>query len=153
MTNPFSPDADLRNTQREFRLQLAVVKHLERAYPTLVWTHCPNRPGDAKDGYMKKLMGSKAGVPDILCWWKDGAAGIELKAPTGRLASQQNKFLSALHSVGVHTVVCKSVKEVHEALKSWGLKPVCDGVVEADLRSDTQKKHDAFEYFKPEVEP
>lgn len=150
--NPFDPETELRRTQQEFRLQLAVVKHLQSAFPTLIWTHVANRPGDAKDGYMKKLMGSKAGVPDLLFWWRGGAGAIELKAPQGRVATAQNKFLSALHSVGVKVAVCRSVAEVHKALKSWGLTPRTESVQEPDIRSDMQKKHDAFEMYAPEPE-
>lgn len=149
MTNPFDSATELRRTQQEFRLQLAVVKHLELAFPTLVYTHIPNRPGDAKDGYFKKIMGAKAGAPDFVFWWKGGAGAVELKVPGSHIASAQNKFLSALHSVGVKTAVCRSVAEVHKALKSWGLKPRCETVREPDIRSDMQKKYDAHEIYAP----
>lgn len=147
--------------QREFRLQLAVIKHLDSCFKgRLEYLHIPNRGGDAKDGHFKKLMGAKAGAADLLFSWNHGALDkskpfalecgyIELKAPGGTLSSQQNKFLSRYYFLGWKTAVCKSVREVHDSLVKWGVRAAFDSVMEPDLRSDDEKKRDAFELFRP----
>lgn len=154
MAEKLSPD------QREFRLQLAVVKHLDSCFKAkLEYYHIPNRPGDAADGHFKKLMGSKAGASDLVVSWNHGAVDpskpfllecglIELKAPGGTLSSPQNKFLSRYHFLGWKTAVCYSVRQVHDALVSWGIKAAYNQTTEPDYRSDDEKKRDAIDMFR-----
>lgn len=142
--------AKLTPEQKEFRLQLAVVKHLDSCFVgKLEYLHIPNRPGDATDGHFKKLMGAKAGAADLLIGWKGGNGFIELKAPDGEFRSNQNKFLSRWAFLGWHTAVCKSVRETHNTLVSWGLTPAHNTCIEPDYSSKQDKKQAAMDYFKP----
>ncbi len=159
--NPFV-GGNVTLNQAEYRLQVAVVKHLQSAFPSLLFTHVPNRSKDAQDGFFRKQMGVLPGVPDLIFWYRetlrdDGrlvwsgivSAAIELKASKGRSSNDQNRFASSFVHIGGKYAVCKSVKEAHDALVSWGLEPRHDGYVEPDTRSDNQKKADSFDYFKP----
>lgn len=148
--NPFNNAQDLKSTKAEFRLQIAVIKHLESAFPQVIFTHIPNQGNDAKGGYFKKMMGSKAGAPDLILWFTGGCAAIELKADKGRVSTAQNKFLSALASKGVYTGVCRSVKEVHDMLCRVPLTPRHHWQAEPDLRSRSQKYADAFDIYRRE---
>ncbi len=150
----------LSPVQREFRLQLAVVKHLDSCFAgKLQYLHIPNRGGDATDGYFKQMMGAKAGAADLMLSWNNGigsrapfkleCAMIELKAPGGTLSSQQNKFLSTYAHIGWHTALCRSVRQVHDKLVNWGIQPAYDSTQEPDYRSDEDKKRDAFSYYAP----
>lgn len=144
--------------QKEFRLQLAVVKHLDSAFAgKLEYLHIPNRGGDATDGYFKQLMGAKAGASDLLIGWREvnyigaytKAAFIELKAPGGAISSQQNKFLSRWNFVGFQTAVCKSVKEVHDRLMAWGIEPKHHICMEPDYTSKEEKQQIAHDFYAP----
>lgn len=153
--NPFEGGEDLRRTQAEFRLQLAVIKHLESAFPQVMFTAFPGRPGDAQDGYFKKIMGTKAGVADLLLYFRlkpngrPSSAAIELKAPGGVWDSKQNLWGSAFTSIGGKYAVCRSVQQVHDTLVKWGLLPLHNSIVEPDLSTDMQKKAKAFDFFQP----
>lgn len=159
MLNPFNVDEKLGRNQAEFKLQLAVVEHLKSAFPCLLWTHVPNKGGSAKDGFFKKAMGVRPGVADLIFWWSQHqhfsntnlikCGAIELKASKGKQSSDQNKFASSFVHVGGKYAVCKSVREVHEALKSWGLTAKHEHCIEPDTRSKQQKFSDAFDAFKP----
>lgn len=139
--------------QKEYRLQLAVVKHLDTWYKgKCEWLHIPNKPGNASDGFFKKQMGAKAGASDLLFTWNNRylhCALIELKSPDGTLSSQQNKFLSRFNRLGWHTAVCKSVDEVNKALRGWGLDSGTIEVMEPDYRSKEEKFEDAIDFFRP----
>lgn len=137
-------------SQKEFRLQLAVIEHLDGCFKgQLEYFHVPNRPGNATDGHFKKVMGAKAGVADLVIGWRNGNAMVELKAPDGIFRSDQNKFMSCWAFLGWKTAVCKSVREVHDALVSWGLKPAYNTCIEPDYSSKQEKKQDGHAFFAP----
>jgi len=139
--------------QKEYKLQLAVVEHLDTYYKgKCEYFHCPNRPGSATDGYFKARMGAKAGTSDLIISWNNRffhCALIELKAPDGRLSTAQNKFLSRYNRLGWHTAVCKSVKEVNDVLANWGLYSGTKEVIEPDYRTKEEKFQAAIDYFAP----
>lgn len=140
---------DIKYSQLEYRLQVACVEHIEKCFS--VWcTAFPGRPGDAKDGFLKKKMGVKAGVPDLIFILPGGLWGaIELKIKGGRLQSSQRKEPHYMAAHGAKIGLCTSVREVHDQLVLWGCKARYDSVQEPDLRSDGQKKQDAFDMYKP----
>lgn len=148
--NPFDDAAEIKRTQAEYRLQVAVAKHLDSAFPHLLYTAFPGRPGDAADGFHKKAMGVKSGVPDLLFFWPQVFAAIELKIESGVVSSQQNKFASSFVKAGGKFAVCRTVRQLHNKLKEWGVAPLHNAVTEPDYRSDNEKKRDAFAAFAPE---
>ncbi len=147
--------------QKEFRLHLAVVEHLDGCFKgQCEWLHIPNRPGNATDGHFKKLMGAKAGASDLLISWNHGALDkakpfklecgyIELKVPDGELKTSQNKFLSRYHFLGWETAVCWSVRQTHDMLVKWGLNARYDAVQEPDYTSKEEKRQMAIDAFAP----
>lgn len=152
--NPFTDEEKKTRQQIEFKIHCAVVEQLPGAFPIISGTflHVPNRPGDATDGYFKKMMGVKTGASDLLISWNNGAlqcGWMEIKAPGGTLGSQQNKFQSAFASIGWHIGSGQSVAQIFNCIEKWGVQRVHWGIREPDLRSETQKKHDAFDFFKP----
>ena len=142
----------LTPNQREFKIHVAAVEHIKSCFPGLLFFHIPGRPGDATDGYFKKLMGAEAGASDLLFSWNDGmlrVGVIELKAEGGRLSTQQNKFFSKFSHIGWRTAIAWSVQDVHNTLKKWGHKPKYESVMEPDLRSWDEKTQDAINAFAP----
>jgi hypothetical protein len=148
MTDFQFSDDDLKRSQLEFRLQVAVVDHIAKCFS--VWfTAFPGRPGDAKDGFMKKKMGVKAGVPDILVILKGGILGaIELKIKGGVQNKAQHEEPCYMAAQGAKVGLCTSVRQVHDLLVSWGCKAKYDSVQEPDLRSDGQKKQDMYDMYR-----
>jgi len=126
------------------RLSIICVLHFRICF----FLHIPNQSRDATEAFFNKKMGVYAGAADLLLAWKGGQGFIELKTQTGKLSNNQNRFLSAFSALGWHTGVCRTVKEVHMMLCSWGLQPHHHSVMEPDLRSDDQKKSDAFDFYK-----
>lgn len=143
--------------QREFKLHLAVVKHLDTYYKgKCEWLHIPNRPGDATDGHFKKIMGAKPGASDLMFSWQAhglNCALIELKAPGEGPSTAQNKFLSRWAFLGWHTAVCKSVKEVNDTLKKWGLDSGANSVMEPNYQTWDEKVGDALAFNAPPKPP
>lgn len=76
------------------------------------------------------------------------AGGIELKAKS-RQGSEQKTFEFTFTRMGGLYAVCKSVQEVHDTLKAWGITPLHNAVKEPDLRSEAEKLEDGIEYWEP----
>ncbi len=145
----------LTPNQKEFKLQCAVVEHLASAFPGLEYTAFPGRPGSARDGFFKRKMGVKPGVPDLIFTWNDGhlrAGLIELKADTGRVSNDQNRVMSAWSRLGWSTNVCRTVRQVHETLQSWGITPKHNGIQEPDYRSWDEQMQQAMDLYAPHEE-
>ncbi len=171
---PPTPIGAVSNNQKEFRLQRHIVEQHEKYFPHVLITAFPGRPGDAKDGFMKKLMGVRAGVSDIMIWfsfpypaWATTWLGkmlkhcgfsfarmhsgvIELKVDA-RVSSSQNKFLSSIASLGGCEGVARSWQEYYRLLCLWGIKPVCQCTYfeEPDYRDLGEKYRDAFALYAP----
>jgi hypothetical protein len=154
--NPWDDATNIKATQAEFRIQVAAVKHISTAFPNVMFTAFPGRPGDAQDGFFKKIMGTKAGVADLLLWYRQNdnliSAAIELKEPYGTWKTAQNKWASAFVSIGGKYAVCRSVKQVHDTLVKWGNVPKHTSIEEPDLRSETEKFRDNFDFYAPPTE-
>ncbi len=139
---------DAKISTLEFRLQVACVEHIEKCFNVWV-TAFPGRPGDAQDGFFKKKMGVKAGVPDLIFVLPGGIFGaIELKVKGGRLHEAQRKEPCYMAAHGAKTGICTSVRHVHDMLVSWGCVAKYDSVREPDLRSDAQKKQDSYDFYR-----
>lgn len=133
----------------EYRLHVAIIKHIESAFPGLLYFHVPNQTRNATEAFFNKKMGVRAGIPDIIFAWRDGQGMMEVKTETGAISSSQNKTMSAFHAIGWHTGVVRNVRNAHHMLMSWGLEPKHHSIIEPDLRTDDQKKKDSFDMQKP----
>lgn len=128
----------LTYNQQEFRLQCCVAKQIPSWYPGLEFTAFPGRPGDAKDGFFKRMMGVKPGWPDLLFTWNYGileCGVIELKIETGRLSNDQNRRISSLHRLGWKTATCRTARRVHETICEWGHTPKHSSIEEPNYNS------------------
>jgi hypothetical protein len=60
-------------------------------------------------------------MPDILVFYDSRAMGLELKSEPGKLSKQQREMFAKLEEAGIHTFVCRSLEEVHDALVTQGV--------------------------------
>ncbi len=151
--------------QKEFRLQVFIIKKHFEYFGHVLITHIPNRPANAADGFFKKAMGVRAGVSDIALWWmpdfltskskhyglKPMQAGmVELKVDT-KVSGAQNKWLSAFDSCGGYQGVARSWKEYYKLLCSWGIKPryPCAIFDEPVYATKEEKFKAVHEMYKP----
>ena len=137
---------------QEFKIHKAIFEHHQSAFPFVKFVYVPNASKDATTGYFNKLMGLHPGAHDISLYWKTDRINVgifEVKSKTGSLTSAQNKFASAMKSLGAYTGYGSSVKQYHNTLIGWGITPLHHSCVEPDLRTDAEKKRDAFNLYKP----
>ncbi len=176
MTDGHLEDAtgDLTANQKEFKLQVHIIEQHAIYFPHVIITAFPGRPGDAQDGFFKKMMGVRAGVSDIILWWSYPypswaktwlakmlsycgfsfslmhSGVVELKVDA-RINPAQNKFLSAIHSLKGNQGVVRSWQQYYKLLCSWHIKPAqeCRIFNEPDYRGLSEKYKDAFNFFAP----
>jgi len=156
------PEVKQKRTPTEFRLQCAIIDHVRgrltgnKAFNVFI-THI-YQGRDANDGFFLKKMGVVAGVADMLILWrtscscglpKVGIGFLECKTKTGKLSGVQGKFRGICHWLGIHYAEARSVKEAHDVLVGWGCHVNHAAIREPDLRSNTQKKSDGFDMYKP----
>lgn len=98
--------------------------------PGLVWWHTPNgaklggrrsRKGIAIQGSIMKGLGVRAGVSDILAFFKGQFFALELEAPGGRPTEEQLKFISEVREQGGNVCVAEGLDEALRAIETWGL--------------------------------
>ena len=105
-------------------LHLSVARFLKIAAPALTWWHTPNG-GSRHPGEARKLkdMGTRPGVADLSFVLPCGrAAFIELKAPKGRQSPDQKAFEADCATNNAPYAVCRSIEEVAETLRGWGVQ-------------------------------
>ncbi len=139
----------------EYRLHVAIVKHVNSAFigahnPNMKFFHVPNQNKDATQAFFNQQLGVLPGVPDLIFSWPANIGGLEIKAPTGKLSSPQNRFLSWAKLIGWHTGTAKSVRQAHHLLVMWGLKAAHQSIVEPDYSTQQQKFERAFDWYKPQ---
>ena len=155
---------DITRQQTEFKIHRAIIDHLEgqtRKGNETFGCHPPflnllfttiYQGRNAEDGFFLKMLGVKPGIADIIAWYKThkglGCSFIEVKTKTGSQSSPQKKIQARCSMLGIAYVIVRSVQQVHDHLKSVGLKPQHNNVREPDLRSDAQKKQDAYNFYK-----
>lgn len=139
------------SNHEEYKTHIAIVKHHYTAFPHVKLMYVPNAVRSASDAFFNKMMGAVPGAHDLMLFWGRpmGVGIFEVKSRTGRLSSQQNKFASAMHTLGAYTGYGSSVKSYHETLKSWGLVPHHNAVTEPDYRTQQQKYADVHAMYMP----
>jgi hypothetical protein len=69
-----------------------------------------------------KTLGLTPGMPDIEIVTKDGRAFfLEIKSEKGRLNENQKLVHRKLHNLNIQVEVVRSVEEVMELIKRWGI--------------------------------
>lgn len=120
------PGAKVRRPRShgETRLHCAVARLLGTAIDEskCYWTTFPAGGGGAKRGGILKAMGLKPGFPDILLLPRGRSAClIELKDEGGALSPEQRDLHHTLRELGCLVAVCRSVRDVADTLREWGI--------------------------------
>jgi len=107
---------------REIRLHLDVARVLrEHCLPEWVWWHTPN--GGKRDvitGAQLKLMGVRAGVPDIILISPHGSVRLlELKRPGETLSDAQEEFRIHCIRHGIAHAIAYDIDQALIALDAW----------------------------------
>jgi hypothetical protein len=131
----------------ETRLHICVANWLFDACPWLLWTHPANQGRSPADGAKLKRMGVRAGTPDIVLWHNGIFAAIELKTGSG-MSDKQKEFRRKFELAGGKFAVCTSVKDVHDALLSWGINPYPTLMKEPPPTKQEMQRL-AMEYYRP----
>lgn len=110
----------------EADLQRAIVAHLRMlAHKNVIWFHPMNSaPVSKRTAGRFKAEGVVAGVPDLCFVLPDGRfAGMELKAPGGRLSPSQRAFQDQCAAMGVEFCVCYDIDTALRVLRAWKVLP------------------------------
>jgi hypothetical protein len=112
-----------KRAEEEFTLQKAVCQYLSMALPRSAFYFAIPNGGLRHTRVAQKLAatGCKAGVPDLQVCFQGKAHFIELKAPKGALSAVQKQVHNRLDLAGCPTAVCRSIADVEQALKGWGI--------------------------------
>ena len=65
-------------------------------------------------------MYGTAGLPDIICCYRGGFLGFEVKTPDGRLSKLQASAIAKIQAAGGAAYVVTSVAEVRQIIKQMG---------------------------------
>ena len=133
----------------EYKIHVAIVEHIRKAFPQVKAFHVPNQNRDATEAFWNKQMGVEPGVSDLLLGWQGNTGALEIKSETGKLSTPQNKFLSWASSIGWHTGVARSVRGAHQILMGWGLKPHANITHEPELRTFAEKNKAIYDMYAP----
>jgi hypothetical protein len=107
----------------EQAIQRAVFQHLNaRSMPGVFAFHCPNGGKRSRiEGAIFKSLGVKAGVPDVIIFYRSQIFGLELKATKGRLTPIQRQTLNDMEVAGARTAIAHSLDEALVTLEFWGV--------------------------------
>lgn len=100
-------------------MQMAVVQYLRIKYPSVKFTISPITKLNIWQGVKQKRMGYTKGSPDIMIFAPRHTyhgLTIEMKAPKGRLSTEQKEWLEYLTKEGYKAEVCYSVDEAISVL-------------------------------------
>lgn len=118
------PWSGKRNRQEEERLQRQVANYLDLALARdCLWWHTPNGGLRSKATAGKlKAMGVRPGVSDILILSAArGLHAIELKTLLGGTTEAQRQFLDHVRASGGQAAEARSLEQVVELVRGWGL--------------------------------
>lgn len=123
------PDTPLTPGQSEEGDQILFVNWVNRTYPDQAGQlhHSPNGGyRDRRTGHRMKLMGTKAGFPDLVLYHPVRPyAGlvVELKTDKGVVSDRQTEWLKSLRACGFRTAVCRGLDEAQATLREYMGEP------------------------------
>lgn len=108
----------------EDAIQRAIVQYLQLKLSGAVISHARNEGnrGGMKgvvDGRRGKLMGVKAGFPDLVVFWQGDVIFFEVKAPGGYLNEAQRRTRDELKAQGFKVYLVRSIDDAADALADW----------------------------------
>lgn len=115
-----------KRKDHEGPIHRAILHYLEAQFPRAVIHHSPNevslRGKDVARAIAKaKSLGMKPGFPDLIMIHAGHTVALEVKAPAGRLQQSQKNIGEALQLNGVLWAVVRSVDDVRDNFKRWGV--------------------------------
>lgn len=107
----------------EQEIQKLLFKHIRsRAMPGVFAFHCPNGGKRSKiEASIFKGLGVKAGIPDVLIFYRAQIFGLELKAGKGRVSPVQLATMNDMEVAGARVAVARSLDEALVTLECWGV--------------------------------
>lgn len=101
----------------------SVVAHLRsRAMPGVFFFHSPNGgKRNAIEAKIFKGLGVRAGVPDLILFYRAQIFGLELKAGKGRVSPAQLATMNDMEMAGARVAVACSLDEALITLEYWGV--------------------------------
>lgn len=108
----------------EADIQRACVQWFQLAlHPNVAWCAIPN------GGYRRrseaarmKGLGTVPGAPDLVLWFPPGKSlCLEIKTDSGRISESQYWFAAKLEWCAVPYVICRSLDDVIEACRRFGV--------------------------------
>ncbi len=107
----------------EQEIQKLLFKHIRsRAMPGVFAFHCPNGGKRSKiEASIFKGLGVKAGIPDVLIFYRAQIFGLELKAGKGRVSPAQLATMNDMEVAGARVAVARSLDEALITLEYWGV--------------------------------
>ena len=107
----------------EQEIQKLLFKHIRsRAMPGVFAFHCPNGGKRSKiEASIFKGLGVKAGIPDVLIFYRAQIFGLELKAGNGRVSPAQLATMNDMEVAGARVAVARSLDEALVTLECWGV--------------------------------
>lgn len=117
-----------KRKDHEGPIHKAILHYLELQFPRAVVHHSPNevslRGKDVARAIAKaKSLGMKPGFPDLIMVCGGRTIALEVKAPDGRLQDRQKNIGEALEMNGALWAVVRSVDDVRDKFKRWGVAP------------------------------
>ncbi len=109
--------------REEEQIHRAVISHLAlRAMPGAFYFHPANGGWRSKaEGGILKALGVRAGLPDLIIFYRAQIFGLELKASYGRLSPAQRQTLNDMEVAGARTHIAHSLDEALVTLECWGV--------------------------------
>jgi VRR-NUC domain len=104
-------------------LQSSVVEYLRWALPgnATFWAVPNGGKRHRREAARMVRLGVRAGVPDLTVVYGGRIFCLELKTPAGTVDANQQQMHRKLHACGVPVAVCRSLEEVADALREWGV--------------------------------
>lgn len=109
----------------EFDLQCACVEWFDKTYPEmrLYLHHSPNEAKRSeRQGHQLKLMGMRAGFPDLMLLIPCGEhpfMALELKTRKGKMSDTQKTYRDALAKVKAVHYTIRTIDEFREAINKY----------------------------------
>lgn len=128
--------------QSEYKIHVAIVEHLRSAFPDLVLTHAAHGRDETHAHFLSK-MGYEAGTGDVIWYGCSSFGELEIKAFTRQSGNQKTRQTKVQLAGGNYAIV-RSVREAHDYFVELGFKPLHAAIREPDIRTDEEKKRDAF---------
>lgn len=121
---PFLPDNCVRKSKKspitEFQLHKAVAEVLTRSSrPGVLWFTVNNNPRSKVSGALNKILGARAGVPDIIIGHRGKTYCLELKIQSGRWSDSQQAFAGEAMTAGWEYRVAWGLDQAIKQLEEW----------------------------------